>query len=217
MRPAPLQRTPAPAHPDVPEPRHAEPGAEPVTEPATESVTPPELVARATTGDNEAFAELFQAYRPTVQRFIQARVRSHSLAEDLTSETFLRALRRIGSFTWQGRDIGAWLITIARNLVADHYKSGRYRMEICTDEALEPGPAQEGPEHLVLDAMTRRTVREAITRLGDEQRQCLTLRFLRGLSVAETAQLMGKNEGAIKALQYRAVRSLARLLPGDIP
>lgn len=217
MRHAPLQRTAGvppsgepqdvrdPLRTDVPDPRSGEP------------VSAPDLVARATTGDTQAFAELFQTYRPVVHRFIQARVRSHSLAEDLTSETFLRALRRIDSFTWQGRDIGAWLITIARNLVADHYKSGRHRMEICTDEALEPGPVQEGPEHLVLDAMTRRTVREAITRLGQEQRECLTLRFLRGLSVAETAQLMGKNEGAIKALQYRAVRSLARLLPGDIP
>ena len=70
-------------------------------------------------------------------RYIYFRVGSHPLAEDLTSETFLRALRRITDFTWQGRDFGAWLVTIARNLVADHFKSGRYRLEITTGEVID--------------------------------------------------------------------------------
>ena len=139
------------------------------------------------------------------------------MAEDLTSETFLRALRRISSFTWQGRDVGAWFVTIARNLIADHYKSGRYRLEMTADDvSTVPGanPATAaGPEGEVLEGMQNRVLLEAVKQLNAEQQECIVLRFLQGMSVTETAQIMGKNDGAIKALQYRAIRTLGRLLP----
>jgi RNA polymerase sigma-70 factor (ECF subfamily) len=175
------------------------------------------LVERAQAGDTDAFGQIYDRYLDTVFRYIYFRVSTRTLAEDLTSETFLRALRRIGSFTWQGRDLGAWLVTIARNLVADHFKSGRYRLEVATAEVLDadsPDRGPEGsPETAVLDHLTNTTLLTAVKRLNPEQQECIVLRFLQGFSVAETAQTMGKNEGAIKALQYRAVRSLARLLP----
>ncbi|MGH3744552.1 MAG: sigma-70 family RNA polymerase sigma factor, partial [Mycobacteriales bacterium] len=94
------------------------------------------LVARAQAGDAEAFGEIYDRYVDLIYRYIYYRVGSKQLAEDLTSETFLRALRRIGSFTWQGRDVGAWFVTIARNLVTDHYKSSRYRLEITTHDLI---------------------------------------------------------------------------------
>jgi RNA polymerase sigma-70 factor (ECF subfamily) len=175
------------------------------------------LVQRAQAGDAEAFGQIYDRYSDTVFRYIYFRVSTRTLAEDLAQETFLRALRRIGSFTWQGRDLGAWLVTIARNLVADHFKSGRYRLEVATAEVLDadsPDRGPEGsPETAVLDHLTNTTLLTAVKRLNPEQQECIVLRFLQGFSVAETAQTMGKNEGAIKALQYRAVRSLARLLP----
>lgn len=189
-------------------------------DPATAGVTDDVLglVRRAQGGDAEAFGELYDRYVDLVYRYIYYRVGTRALAEDLTSETFLRALRRIGSFTWQGRDIGAWFVTIARNLVADHYKSGRFRLEVQVADMLDADRSQDGPEGEVLDAITNRTLLEAVTRLNPEQQECIVLRFLQGLSVAETALAMGKNEGAIKALQYRAVRSLGRLLPeGFVP
>ena len=143
---------------------------------------------------------------------------SRQLAEDLTSETFLRALRGIGSFTWQGRDVGAWFVTIARNLIADHYKSGRYRLELTTDDVTASGaaPAVDGPEDAVLASLQNTVVLQAVRQLGAEQQECIVLRFLQGMSVTETAQIMGKNEGAIKALQYRAIRTLGRLLPEGV-
>lgn len=183
------------------------------------------LVLRARDGDADAFGSLYDHYVELVYRYIYYRVGTHSLAEDLTSETFLRALRRVRDFHWQGKDFGAWLVTISRNLVADHFKSGRYRLEVCTAELTEPdrrhpdrrrGRVQEGPERAVLDAMTNRTLLLAVRRLGSEQQECVVLRFLHGLSVAETALVMGKKPGAIKALQYRAVRSLGRMLPDDL-
>jgi RNA polymerase sigma-70 factor (ECF subfamily) len=176
------------------------------------------LVQRAQSGDAEAFGELYDHYVDLVYRYIYYRVGTTQLAEDLTSETFLRALRRISSFTWQGRDVGAWFVTIARNLIADHYKSGRYRLEMTTDDVSESGArlVEDGPEASVLEAMQNKVLLEAVKQLNAEQQECIVLRFLQGMSVAETAQAMGKNDGAIKALQYRAIRTLGRLLPEGV-
>jgi RNA polymerase sigma-70 factor (ECF subfamily) len=174
------------------------------------------LVELAQAGDAEAFAQLYDNYLDTVYRYVYYRVGTRTLAEDLTSETFLRALRRIGTFTWQGRDFGAWLVTIARNLVADHFKSSRFRLEVTTGEMLDPDEVACSPEESVLESLSNASLLAAVKRLNAQQQECVTLRFLQGLSVAETAQVMGKNEGAIKTLQYRAVRTLARLLPEDV-
>lgn len=183
---------------------------------ADQAETVKALVLRARDGDADAFGLLYDHYVELVYRYVYYRVGTHSLTEDITSETFLRALRRMSDFNWQGKDFGAWLVTIARNLVADHFKSSRHRLEISTAEALEPGRPQEGPERAVIDSMTHRTLLTAVRRLGSEQQECVVLRFLHGLTVAETALVMGKKTGAIKALQYRAVRSLARMLPDDL-
>jgi RNA polymerase sigma-70 factor (ECF subfamily) len=175
------------------------------------------LVERAQAGESAAFGLIYDRYVDTVFRFVYFRVGNRQLAEDLTSDTFLRALKRIGSFTWQGRDLGAWLVTIARNLVADHFKSGRYRLEVTTGDVLDADREDRGPEGspeaAVVDHITNVALLTAVKQLNPEQQECIVLRFLQGFSVAETAQTMGKNEGAIKALQYRAVRALARLLP----
>jgi RNA polymerase sigma-70 factor (ECF subfamily) len=179
------------------------------------------LVHRAQAGDADAFGELYDRYVDLVYRYIYYRVATPALAEDLTSETFLRALRRITSFTWQGRDVGAWFVTIARNLIADHYKSGRYRLELTADDVTAVSGAasrmvEEGPEGEVLESMQNAVLLEAVKQLNPEQQECIVLRFLQGMSVAETALAMGKNDGAIKALQYRAIRSLGRLLPEGV-
>ena len=178
------------------------------------------LVERAREGDGEAFGLIYDRYADVVFRYVFYRVGDRGLAEDLTSETFLRALRRIGSFTYQGRDIGAWLVTIARNLILDHVKSARSRLESTTDEIGLVGDHASStvrpptPEALVLDSLTSAALMEAVDALNLEQRECVLLRFVQGFSVSETAAIMGKNDGAIKALQHRAVRKLATLV-GD--
>lgn len=198
----------------VPVPRPCPDGPPPVAPAEGEAALGLALVQRAQAGDVEAFGQLYDRHVEHVFRYLQARLGSRALAEDLTSETFLRALRGLDAFTWQGRDVGAWLTTIARNLVADHYKSSRYRLELPTDDvpASARVPLQEGPEESVLAGLRRAAVHDAVRRLGPEQQECIALRFLQELTVAETALVMGKNDGAVKALQHRAVRSLARLL-----
>jgi RNA polymerase sigma-70 factor (ECF subfamily) len=174
------------------------------------------LVRLAQQGDGEAFGQLYDRYFDTVFRFIYFRVNDRALAEDFTSETFLRALRRIGTITYQGRDIGAWFITIARNIVLDHLKSARHRLEMTTADTIEGKEHAQSTESAVLDVLQSERLMLAVSQLGDEQRECIMLRFVHGLSVSETAQVMGKNDGAIKALQHRAVRKLADLVGTDL-
>jgi RNA polymerase sigma-70 factor, ECF subfamily len=185
-------------------------------EPDADRAVVVDLVARAQAGDSDAFGQLYDRYLDLVYRYVYYRVGGKALAEDLVSETFLRALRRIGSFEWQGRDFAAWLITIARNIIADHYKSGRFRLEVSTADMLDADRATDGPENTVLDGITNGSILDAVKKLNSEQQECVVLRFLQGLSVLETAQAMGKSEGAIKALQYRAVRTLGRMLPKEL-
>jgi RNA polymerase sigma-70 factor (ECF subfamily) len=175
-----------------------------------------DLVHAAQDGDRAAFAKLYDRYVDVVFRYVLFRVGDRELAEDVTSETFLRALRRITSVTYQGRDVGAWFVTIARNLVLDHVKSSRFRLEVTTAEIDDPGRVEAGPEQEVLSNLTRSVLLDCVRQLGNDQRECIVLRFLQGLSVAETAVIMARNEGAVKALQHRAVRRLAQLLPSEL-
>ncbi|WP_104477871.1 sigma-70 family RNA polymerase sigma factor [Actinokineospora auranticolor] len=174
------------------------------------------LVRAAQEGDTVAFGKLYDRYVDIVFRYVLFRVGDRELAEDVTSETFLRALRRITSVTYQGRDVGAWFVTIARNLVLDHVKSSRFRLEVTTGEIRDSERVEAGPEQQVMTKATREALLGCVDQLGDDQRECIVLRFLQGLSVAETAAIMNRNEGAVKALQHRAVRRLAQLLPTEL-
>ena len=174
------------------------------------------LVELARGGDCEAFGMLYDHYHLAVYRFVYYRVGSVTVAEDLTSETFFRALRSMGSFRWQGKDFGAWLMTIARNLTTDHFKAGRTRLEYATEDMSPHDEPTEGPESSVLASLTNEALLSALTELPHEQQECLIMRFLQGLSIAETAQVLGRTEGAVKQLQLRGVRNLAKLLPEEV-
>jgi RNA polymerase sigma-70 factor (ECF subfamily) len=172
------------------------------------------LVQLAQAGDKEAFAQLYDAYVDTVFRYVLVRVANRALAEDLTSETFVRAMRRIDSFTWQGKDIAAWFVTIARNLIADHVKSARFRFEVATADMRDADERVDAPDTEVLTRLRDERLVSAIKALGPDQAECVTLRFLQGLSLADTARVLGKSEGAVKQLQLRATRALRKALEG---
>jgi RNA polymerase sigma-70 factor (ECF subfamily) len=171
------------------------------------------LVEAAQQGDTDAFGQLYDRYVDVVHRYAYARLGDRTLAEDVTSETFLRALRRIGTVSYRGKDVGAWFVTIARNLVLDHVKSGRNRYEVVSAEPLEPSVGIEGPEPAVLRRLSAEELLRCVRQLPPDQQECVVLRFLQGLSVAETAAVMSRNVGAVKALQHRALRRLAGSLP----
>ena len=175
------------------------------------------LVELARKGDADAFGLLYDHYQASVYRFLFYRTRSSTLAEDLTSETFFRALRSMTNFRWQGKDFGAWLMTIARNLATDHFKAGRTRLEMTTEDMGQHDDATEGPETPVLASLTNEMLLERAHRAarraarlpdhavpaGHEHR-----RDRRASWAAAT--------GAVKQLQLRGVRNLAKLMPEGI-
>lgn len=169
------------------------------------------LVQRACGGDTDAFAELFRLTLPTVYASVFARCGDRALAEDLTSEAYLRALRNVGRFEGRYTDFQAWVVRIARNAFLDHVKSGRVRWEIVVDEApvtVEPLDPAEQAVATVDGARLRR----ALEQLTPDQQEVVHLRFIQDLSIAEVAAVLGRAEGAVKALQFRAMRALAKIL-----
>lgn len=173
-----------------------------------------ELVGRAQRGDGDAFACLYDRYVEQVHAYIHHKVRDRHLAEDLTADVFLRALRALSSFRWQGVDIGAWLATIARNRVTDHFKSARVRLELVAEE-IDDRSREDHPDHpesLAIAQDLAALLGQALHLLKDDHREVVSLRFVKDLSVAETAAVMGRTEGAVKALQYRALRALADIV-----
>ena len=175
------------------------------------------LVELAQGGDTEAFGQLYDYYVKGIFRFIYAKVGTTQLAEDLTAETFLRALRSLHTFQWRGKDFGAWLTVIARNLTNDHYKARRTRSEFASDSIPDHADPGRGPEGDILASLSNDELMQAVASLPTDQRDCVLMRFVQELSIAETAQVLGRSEGAIKQLQLRAVRSLAKLLTADAP
>ena len=122
----------------------------------------------------------------------------------------------MNNFRWQGKDFGAWLMTIARNLTTDHFKAGRTRLEQTTEDMSRHDATTEGPETAVLESLTNEILMDALRKLPAEQQDCLVMRFLQGMSIAETSLVLERSEGAVKQLQLRGVRNLAKLMPEGI-
>jgi RNA polymerase sigma-70 factor, ECF subfamily len=170
------------------------------------------LLERAKAYDINALAEIYDHYESKIYSYIYHRVGSQPAAQDLTSQVFLRVLEAIQhERTWESSFSG-WLYRIAHNIVIDHYRRrGRDTQVAIDDLPMLPSP-HDSPERAAERALTSENLRSAINRLTEEQAQVVTLRFLEGFSITEVADMMGKTEGAIKAMQYRAVMSLRRLL-----
>ena len=179
----------------------------------TETVDPDlvTLVGKAQSGDGAAFAELYDRYVDQTFGYIYRRVGHRQTAEDLTSDVFLRAFRRLSTFEWQGVDLGAWIMTIARNRVHDHFKSARFRMERAVDVTPEDADRSvtDNPERVAVGRDMARALGAALENLKDDHREVIELRFVHDRSVSDTAEIMGRTVGATKALQYRALKALA--------
>lgn len=170
-------------------------------------------------GEAAAIERLYDLYADRLYRYLLARVGDPDTAADLTTDLFLSVIEHIGGFRLNpdhpAASFSAWLYRIAANLAAGHHRNQRSRGWVSLDDDRNQPDADPGPSHLAEEREALERLAEAMNELSEEQRLVITGRFIETMSSAEVAAWLGKTEGAIKALQHRALRTLARLLGGE--
>ncbi len=177
------------------------------------------LVERAADGEQKAMGDLYDAYLTRVYRFCLVRVGNEADAEDLAEEIFLKVIGAISGFEWrpigkpeEGRSpFAAWLFRIARNHVVSFHRKAATRGQTAElSEAIRD--QRRGPQELTETKITIEEVFETVRELPEAQREVILLRFAAGLTVAETAEALGKQQTNVKVLQHKGVQKLKVLL-----
>ena len=171
------------------------------------------LIARAKR-DREAFGDLYDRYVTQVYQFAYRRVRNHATAEEITAKVFHRALEQLGRFEWRGLPFGAWLIRIAANSIHDH--NGHVQRQVSLgdwlgDEADVLGSDLSAEERYT-DRQTADILWRTVETLPVVQQEVLMWRFARDMSMRDIADRMGRTEGAVKQLLFRAMQGLRQRL-----
>lgn len=169
------------------------------------------LVREAARGDQQAFAELYEAHFDRIYRYVYLKIGDRAEAEDMTQQVFLHALKSLASFKYQGKPFTAWLFRIAHNQIVDYLRRKTRRPLAQEIDERTKGTGGD-PEAIVELRLSVERLNEATQHLTESQREVLSLRFAGGLSIEEAAKAMGKSSGAIKALQHAAVVSLRKIL-----
>jgi RNA polymerase sigma-70 factor (ECF subfamily) len=168
------------------------------------------LVNEAQAGDTWAFGLIFDHYHEPVYRYIASRVHRPSDAEDLTQHVFVKALEALPRYEARGVPFGGWLFRLARNAVIDHVRTRHDHAEL--DAIVEWAHGDAGPDEVAVVRQELDAVGAALATLTDDQREAISLRFFAGLSAREAAEAMGKQEGTVRGLQFRAIAALRRQL-----
>lgn len=169
-----------------------------------------QLVQRAKRGEQAAFAEIYEQHYDAIYAYLFYRCGNATLSEDLASEVFLRLVTGISRYTYRGRPMLAWLYTVARNLLADHYRRETRIEPSSLDENLVdagPGPAASAERRLAQECLGR-----ALRHLSESHQQVVLLRFSQGLSHADTAAILGRTLNATKVMQHRALKALKKAI-----
>lgn len=171
------------------------------------------LVRRAQQQDQEALSQIFETYFDRLYKYVSSRILNRVEAEDVTQQVVLKVLQSLPRYQWRGMPFSAWLFRIARNMVIDYY---RVRGKV-KNVPLEAALCQNGddPVKMAEQSLTLEEVHQAMSKLSESQQEVLRLRFAGELSVSEVAGVMGKSQGAVKALQHSAVVALRRIVVGD--
>jgi RNA polymerase sigma-70 factor, ECF subfamily len=171
------------------------------------------LIQAAQQGDKKAVSTLYEAYAQGIYRYISYRVESDVIAEDLTSEVFLKMIRNLPRFQQTGAPFVAWLYRIAATQVADFYRAGkRYTQQELSDEQAND---DTDPLNSIDREEERETLRAALQKLSQDHQNLLILRFMQNLPHHEVAEIMGKSEANIRVMQHRALKALAEQLGAD--
>lgn len=169
------------------------------------------LIALSQQRDAAAFGVLYERYLEPIYRYLYHRVGNQEEAEDLTEELFLRAWEALPAYTVRGVPWLAWLYRIAHNLVIDHYRTRPNTGDELGALELAAERADE-PEQAVVRRQRDAQLARALAHLEPLQQEVLTLRFFMGYSHRETAELLGRSEGAVRVIQHRALQLLRRLI-----
>jgi len=172
-----------------------------------------ERLVEAAQRDPARFADLYEIHFERIYAFIARRVRDRDTAEDLTSEVFQKALANLRNFEWRGAPFAAWLIRIANNLVADQTK--RTAREVGNPEMAAGASVTEPSVETTLEEIEDQArLFRLVDRLPADQRRVIFQRFVEQRSIREIAQELGRSEGAIKQLQFRALENLRSQMEG---
>lgn len=165
-------------------------------------------------GDESAIGSLFRAFQPPLLRYL--RRQASPVADDLASETWLAVARQLPSFSGSVGDFRALLFTIARRRVVDHYRAeGRRPSKRPLEARDEPIGGGDPSETVINQLSAQQAVDELVGALSAAQAEVVLLRVVAGLSVEETAVVIGRSPGAVRVLQHRALRRLADQLAAD--
>ncbi len=160
---------------------------------------------------NEAqLAELYEEYYDRIARYAFVHIGDRNDAEDIAGDTFLRALKTLDSYQERGVPIQAWLFKIAHNLVVDYLRK-KTKVKIQPMD-ITPLADDDDPTVLVEKNIQLEKVKEAMKNLTDDQREVVGLRFLGGMTSREVAQIMNKNDGAVREMQRAAIERLRNIL-----
>ena len=170
----------------------------------------PKIIARAQTGETGAFGEIYVKYAGLILRYLYARLREQEGAQDLTQEVFVRVIKGIGGFEYRGeKSFLGWLYTIANNVLIGQARRKR-AISTPLDESLEL--VDPRGQEAVLSIYDRVALQQAISQLTEDQQQVLMLKFFADMTNNEIAIQLGRTEGAIKALQHRALHALQQII-----
>lgn len=164
-----------------------------------------ELVAAARRGDRSAFSQLYEQHYARVYRYAYFHTRSVAEAEDAAADAFVRAIEHVDGFKGTAAQFNGWVMRIARNAIIDARR--RARPQVTLDDAT--GASTPDPSSGIVRSVA---IRDALTRLNEDQRSVVVLRFVLEMSTRETAQIMGKSDGAIEQLQRRGLATMAKVL-----
>jgi RNA polymerase sigma-70 factor (ECF subfamily) len=170
------------------------------------------LVQRAKQGDEEAFAQLYEGYFNKIYRYVALRIGDRMEAEDIAQQVFLNAIKAISSFKWKGVPFSAWLFRIAHNQVVDYLRKTRKRVSVRLEEETLVASGGDDPHEVFGRKLDIERLSLATRKLTPAQREVISLRFAGDMSVAQVAKLMGRSEGAVKALQHSAIVALRKVL-----
>jgi len=169
------------------------------------------LLERIQAHDQDALAEVYDRYFDQIYRYVYYRLGEAEVASDITAEVFLALVSALKSGKPPRTSLSGWLYTVARNLAADYIKKKTKTVPLI-DEIVSDEPALSEQAHW---AHLVPKLKESLQKLTDDQQKVIALRFGQGMSLAETASILEKTVGSIKALQHRALASLARLMPKE--